>query len=118
MLQTHHKGGGAFGTLRREEAEARAAEVIDRGFDPALKRVVKHRISGAVTGQGLFVRVGVRCCRMFVSLFAMLLSRSRVMLGVLVFPARVVMLGLMMVMRGSVVMSGSVMMMLLRGMLW
>jgi hypothetical protein len=55
---------------------------------------------------------------MFVSLFAMLLSRSRVMLGVLVFPARVVMLGLMMVMRGSVVMSGSVMMMLLRGMLW
>jgi hypothetical protein len=48
----------------------------------------------------------------------MLVRRSRVMLGVVVFPARVVMLGLMMMMRGSVVMSGSVVMMLLRGMLW
>jgi hypothetical protein len=55
---------------------------------------------------------------MFVSLFAMLVGRSRVMLGVLVLPARVMMLGLMMMMRGSVVMSGSVVMMLLGGMLW
>jgi hypothetical protein len=55
---------------------------------------------------------------MFVGLFAMLVSRSRVMLGVLVLPARVMMLGLMMMMRGSVVMSGSVVMMLLGGMLW
>jgi hypothetical protein len=64
------------------------------------------------------LRVGVRCRRMFVSLFAMLVGRSRVMLGVLVLPARVMMLGLMMMMRGSVVMSGSVVMMLLGGMLW
>jgi hypothetical protein len=55
---------------------------------------------------------------MFVSLFAMLVSRSRVMLGVLVFPTRVMMLGLMMMMRGSVVMRGGVVMVLLRGMLW
>ena len=48
----------------------------------------------------------------------MLVSRSRVMLGVLVFPARVMMLGLMVMMRGSVVMRGSIVMMLLRGMLW
>lgn len=59
------------------------------------------------------------CCRrMLVSLFAMLVSRSRVMLGVLVLSARVVMLSLMMMMCGSVVMSGGVVMMLLRGMLW
>ena len=45
------------------------------------------------------------------SLFAMLSSSSGVMLGVFVFSARVMMLGLMM-------MRGSVMMMLLRGVLW
>jgi hypothetical protein len=55
---------------------------------------------------------------MFVSLFAVLLGCSRVMLGVLVLPACVMMLGLMMVMRGSVVMSGSVVMMLLCWMRW
>ena len=55
---------------------------------------------------------------MFVSFLAVLVSRSRVMLGVLVFPARMMMLGLMMMMRGSVVIRGSVVMMLLRGMLW
>lgn len=55
---------------------------------------------------------------MLVSLFAVLQSRSRVMLSILMFTARVMMLGLMMVMRGSVVMSSSVVMMLLRGMLW
>jgi hypothetical protein len=60
----------------------------------------------------------VRCRRMLVSLFAMLQSRSRVMLSILMFTARVMMLGLMMVMRGSVVMGSSVVMMLLRGMLW
>ena len=76
------------------------------------------RFLAPLKGQYLFLRVGVRCCRMFVSLFAMLLGRSRVMLGVLVLPARVMMLGLMMVMRGSVVMSGSVVMMLLRWMRW
>ena len=54
---------------------------------------------------------------MFVSLFAMLVSRRRVILGVLMFPTRVMMLGLVMMMRGSVVMSGGVVMMLLRGML-
>lgn len=48
----------------------------------------------------------------------MLQSRSRVMLSILMFTARVMMLGLMMVMRGSVVMRSSVVMMLLRGMLW
>jgi hypothetical protein len=55
---------------------------------------------------------------MFVSLLAMLQSRSRVMLSILKFAARVMMLGLMMMMRGSVVMSSSIVMMLLRGMLW
>jgi hypothetical protein len=48
----------------------------------------------------------------------MLQSRSRVMLSILMFTARVMMLGLMMVMRGSVVMGSSVVMVLLRGMLW
>ena len=55
---------------------------------------------------------------MFVGLFAVLVSRSRVMLGVLVLPPRVMMLGLMMMMGGSVVVSGSIVMMLLRGVLW
>lgn len=60
----------------------------------------------------------MRCRRMLVRLFTMFVSRSRVMLSVLVLSARVVMLSLMMMMCGSVVMSGSVVMMLLRRMLW
>jgi hypothetical protein len=52
---------------------------------------------------------------MFVSLFAMLMSRSRVVLGIFVLAARVVVFGLMMMMRCSVVVSGSGVMMLLRG---
>jgi hypothetical protein len=51
-----------------------------------------------------------------VSLFAMLLSRSRVVLGIFMLPARMVMFGLMM-MRCCVVMSGGNVMMLLRWML-
>jgi len=54
---------------------------------------------------------------MFVSLFAMLVSRSCVVLGIFVLAARMVMFGLMMMMRCSVMMSGSSVMMLLRGML-
>jgi hypothetical protein len=54
---------------------------------------------------------------MFVSLFAMLVSRVCVMLGVLMLATSVMMFGLVM-MRRSVVVSGSSMMMLLRGMLW
>jgi len=55
---------------------------------------------------------------MFVSLFAMLVSCIRMMLGVLMLAAGVMMFGLMMMMRRSVVMSGGSVMMLLRGMLW
>jgi hypothetical protein len=55
---------------------------------------------------------------MFVSLFTVLVSRSCVMLGVLMLTPGVMMFGLMMMMRRSVVMSGSSVMMLLRGMLW
>jgi hypothetical protein len=54
---------------------------------------------------------------MFVSLFAMFLRRSRVVLGIFMLPARMVMFGLMMMMGCCVVMSGGVVMMLLRGML-
>jgi hypothetical protein len=54
---------------------------------------------------------------MFVSLFTVLVSRSCVMLGVLMLTPGVMMFGLMMMMRRSVVMSGSSVMMLLRGML-
>jgi hypothetical protein len=54
---------------------------------------------------------------MFVSLFAMLLSRSRVVLGIFMLPARMVMFGLMMMMGCCVVMSSGIVMMLLRGML-
>ena len=78
---------------------------------------VKPLLDGFAPSETLFVRMRVRCRRMFVSLFAMLLSRSRVMLSVLVLAARMMMLSLMMMMRRSVVMSGRVMMMLLRGML-
>ena len=38
---------------------------------------------------------------MFVSLFAMFVSSARAMPGVLVFPARVMMFGLMMMMRAA-----------------
>jgi hypothetical protein len=61
--------------------------------------------------------MGVRTARIFVSLFAMLLSRSRVVLGIFMLPARMVMFGLMMMVRCCVVMSGGIVMMLLRGML-
>ena len=44
---------------------------------------------------------------MFVSLFTVLVSRSCVMLGVLMLTPGVMMFGLMMMMRRSVVMSGS-----------
>ena len=55
----------------------------------------------------------VRGSRMFVSLFAVLLSCSRVVLGILMFATRVVMFGLMMMMRCSMVMGGGCVMMLL-----
>jgi len=55
---------------------------------------------------------------MFVSLFAMLVSCIRMVLGVLMLATGVMMFGLMMMMRRRVVMSGSSVMMLLRGMLW
>lgn len=67
--------------------------------------------------KNLFLRMRVRSGRMFVSLFTMLVSRSRVVLGIFMFPARMVMFGLMMMMRCCVVMSGGIVMMLLRGML-
>jgi hypothetical protein len=53
----------------------------------------------------LFLRMRVRTARMFVSLFAMLLSRSRVVLGIFMLPTRMVMFGVMMMMRCCVVMS-------------
>ena len=71
-------------------AKVTAAESVHRECMRMIRRLqLKSLFLGAVTGQGLFVRVGVCCCRMFVSFFAMLVSRSRVMLGVLVFPAGV-----------------------------
>lgn len=54
---------------------------------------------------------------MFMRLFAMLLSCSCVMLCVFVLAAPVMMLGLMMMMRSSVMMSGSRVMVFLSGML-
>ena len=78
---------------------------------------VKPLLDGFAPLEALFVRMRVRCRRMFMSLFAMLLSRRRVMLSILVLAARMMMLSLVMMMRCSVVMSGRVMMMLLRGML-
>lgn len=80
-------------------------------------RPVELLPDGLVTVCVLFVSMRVRCRRMFVGLFTMLVSRSCVMLSVLVFAARVMMLGLMMMMSGSVVMSSSRMMMFLRRML-
>ena len=47
----------------------------------------------------------MRCRRMLVRLFAMFMSRGRVMLGIVVLAAGVVMLGLMMMMRRGVVVS-------------
>jgi hypothetical protein len=52
------------------------------------------------------MRMSVGRRGMFVSKFAMFLSRSCVLLGFFVLAERVVMLGLMMMMRGGVVMSG------------
>jgi hypothetical protein len=53
-----------------------------------------------------FMRMSVGRRGMFVSKFAMFLSRSCVLLGFFVLAKRVVMLGLMMMMRGGVVVSG------------
>ena len=54
---------------------------------------------------------------MFVSELAMPVSRSCVLLGIFVLAERVVMLGLVMMMRRGVVVSGRQMMMLMRWML-
>lgn len=59
----------------------------------------------------------VRCRRVFMSLFAVLVSRICVMDSVRVLAARVMMLGLMMVMGCRMVMGGGRVMMLLRGVL-
>ena len=53
-----------------------------------------------------FVRKTVGGRGMFVSSLAMFLSRACVLLGFFVLAERVVMLGLMMMMRGGVVVSG------------
>jgi hypothetical protein len=55
---------------------------------------------------------------MFVSKLAMFVSRGCVLLGFFVLAERMVMLGLMMMMRGGVVVSGRQVMMLTRRMLW
>jgi hypothetical protein len=55
--------------------------------------------------------------RMFMSEFAMFVSRSCVVRGFLVLVDRVMVLGLMMVMRSGMVVGGSQVMMLLRRML-
>jgi hypothetical protein len=55
---------------------------------------------------------------MFVSKVAMFMSRSCVLLGFFVLAERMVMLGLMMMMRGGVMVSGRQVMMLVRRMLW
>ncbi len=60
------------------------------------------------------MRVGSR--RMFVSKLAVFMSRSCVLLGLFVLANRVMMLGLMMMVRSGVVMGSCMMMMLLRGM--
>lgn len=65
----------------------------------------------------LFLRMRVRCRRVFMSLFAVLVSRICVMGSVRVLAARVMMLGLMMVMGCRMVMGGGRVMMLLRGVL-
>jgi hypothetical protein len=54
---------------------------------------------------------------MFVSKLTMLMSRSRVLLGFVMLAERVMMLGLMMMMRSGVVVSRCLMMMLTRQML-
>jgi hypothetical protein len=53
----------------------------------------------------LFMRLSVGSRGMFVCEFAMLVSRSCVLLGIFVLAERVVMLGLMMMMRRGVVVS-------------
>ena len=54
----------------------------------------------------LFVRLSVGSRGMFVRELAMLVSRSGVLFGIFVLAERVVMLGLMMMMRRGVVVSG------------
>jgi hypothetical protein len=63
------------------------------------------------------MRFSVGSRGMFVSKLAMLMSRSCVVLGFVVLAECVVMLGLMMMMRRGVVVSGRLMMMLTRWML-
>jgi hypothetical protein len=63
------------------------------------------------------MRLSVGGRGMFVSELAMLVSRSCVLLGIFVLAERVVMLGLVMMMRRGVVVSGRQMMMLMRWML-
>jgi hypothetical protein len=55
---------------------------------------------------------------MFVSEVAVFVSRNCVPLGFVMLAQRMVMLGLMMMMRGGVMVSGSQVMMLMRRMLW
>jgi hypothetical protein len=64
-----------------------------------------------------FMRMSVGARGMFVSEFAMFVSRSCVLLSFFVLAERVVVLGLMMMMRGGVVVSGCLVMMLTRRML-
>jgi len=63
------------------------------------------------------MRLSVGSRGVFVSKLAMLMSRSCVLFGFVVLAERVVMLGLMMMMRCGVVVSGRLMMMLTRWML-
>jgi hypothetical protein len=64
--------------------------------------------------ESLFVRFSVSRPGVFVSKLAMLMSLSCVVLGFVVLAACVVMFGLVMMMRGRVVVSGRLMMMLTR----
>ena len=79
--------------------------------------VVPNASPGPPRQASLFVRFSVGSRGMFVSKFRMLMSRSCVLLGFVVLAESVVMLGLMMMMRRGVVVSGRLMMMLTRWML-
>jgi hypothetical protein len=64
------------------------------------------------------MRMSVGSGGVFVGKLAMFVSRSCVLLGLFVLPERMVMLGLNMVVRGGMVMSGRREMMLTRRMFW
>jgi hypothetical protein len=66
----------------------------------------------------LFMRMSAGSRGMFVSKLAMSVSRSCVLLALFVLAERMVMLGLMVMMRGGVVVSSRQVMMLLHRMLW